>query len=113
MGNLCVDCDAAVSVRYCGGKCEACYWETCFGEAHAERVRLEDLLANLTMGSPGEPGDRVTVDAEGKVHAVPRRHTWETHLCRDCGTPIAITSPVNGETIWGHQVPCPGPKEGG
>ena len=63
--------------------------------------------AGLVAGSPIEPGDPVTVDAAGCVHAVPRRHEYnqrrDTFECWVCGADYRNPDPD----------PCPGPKEGG
>lgn len=40
-------------------------------------------------GSPIQSGDVVAIGADGKLHAVPRRHDWDTHdcgaVCKVCG----------------------------
>lgn len=71
-----------------------------------ERAGYKLRLGFFTAGSPIEPGDRVTVDAEGRCHAVPRRHDsngWAGG-CVACGARFDDV---------GLHGPCPGPKGGG
>lgn len=58
-------------------------------------------------GSPIEAGDMVVVGVDGKVHASPRRHTWDGHhqgaVCKVCGRSWAETL----RDDWKNE-PCPG-----